>query len=385
MSKKRQSAIKVLLPIETSSVMGKILDALPPNPEVVQYYDEFGETLRSIPNFVEVKEIVVQYSGLKQAVDFSHFGKEYGALLKHFIVYLVQQDYNMSTIYKMICCFKLIEVDEINKLFSINPTELKSWWRLVRARNYPKGSYLSLKALLRFQCFFHINGWTQNHIAIISSLPLPMVDKYAAIRTGVVFLSIEEEAKIVRYLDVLANSLVRAPQHIDDDELCSGGTLLCSYLFAVRPYQIASLHLRDVRIWQGVKDERTMVHLTFKMIKQRMTSKVYPITRRVKHEWTNIILEQHQRRRNKGMVENDYLFDIESANEMSKQISRIASKLVGRKILAGHLRHTGAQRLVDAGASQEEVASFLGHSDNTSCMVYFDTSPNHAYSGERDR
>ncbi|MBP0657292.1 site-specific integrase, partial [Mycobacterium tuberculosis] len=40
--------------------------------------------------------------------------------------------------------------------------------------------------------------------------------------------------------------------------------------------------------------------------------------------------------------------------------------------------HTAAQRLVDAGASQEELAEFLGHSDMTTALVYYETSANQA-------
>jgi hypothetical protein len=51
---------------------------------------------------------------------------------------------------------------------------------------------------------------------------------------------------------------------------------------------------------------------------------------------------------------------------------------VGRKISATDLRHTAAQRLVDAGASQDELAEFMGHTDITTGLVYFQTSPNQA-------
>jgi hypothetical protein len=42
------------------------------------------------------------------------------------------------------------------------------------------------------------------------------------------------------------------------------------------------------------------------------------------------------------------------------------------------LRHTAAQRLVDAGASHEELAEFLGHSHIQTGLVYYATSATHA-------
>ena len=63
---------------------------------------------------------------------------------------------------------------------------------------------------------------------------------------------------------------------------------------------------------------------------------------------------------------------------MGLAIIDLASIITGVDVTATDLRHTAAQRLVDAGASQEEVAEFLGHSDVTTCLVYYQTSANQA-------
>jgi len=69
---------------------------------------------------------------------------------------------------------------------------------------------------------------------------------------------------------------------------------------------------------------------------------------------------------------------VESAQEVTHIIIEATGKLLPIPRSATELRHTAAQRLVDAGASQEELAEFMGHSDLRTGLVYFQTSPNQA-------
>lgn len=288
--------------------------------------------------------------------------------------FLVAQDYRMSTIYGVITRFSHVSETEISELLCISPMEIRSWWKLARSRSYQPKVYDSFKLLLKFLCSNHINGWSPTYLEFLSvGLPHPSTDKYASVRIGDVFLATEEEAAIVHHLDKLASSLIFDSTQVEDINLVRAGPLLCSYLFAMRPIQIANLKFRDVRIWN---DSGEIVHLTFSMAKQRSKSKSFPITRRVKQDWTPIIVEIYKRGVNKGLKGEDRLFGINSAQEMSNLIINIASEVTGSDISATDLRHTAAQRLVDAGASQEEVAEFLAHSDITTCLVYYRASAN---------
>ena len=58
----------------------------------------------------------------------------------------------------------------------------------------------------------------------------------------------------------------------------------------------------------------------------------------------------------------------------------LVRSLIGTEGLgtATDLRHTAAQRLVDAGASHEELAEFLGHAQTNTGMIYYTTSASHA-------
>jgi len=233
--------------------------------------------------------------------------------------------------------------------------------------------------MLVFLAKFNLAGWSPLYYDFIrTTLPAPFQDKYAGIRTGEVFLSAPEEALIVNYLDDLSSQVLQSPTSVCQQQLERGCMLLCAYLFGMRPIQIALLTLRDVRIWQDGELPNPAVHLTFKMVKQRSKSKAFPLTRRVKHEWTPLVVELYRRAQSRGLSGGDRLFNVQSTGELGRAIKVLASELVGCDVSATDLRHTAAQRLVDAGASQEEVAEFMGHADITTCLVYFTSSPNQA-------
>lgn len=59
-------------------------------------------------------------------------------------------------------------------------------------------------------------------------------------------------------------------------------------------------------------------------------------------------------------------------------IANTTEAILPERRTATELRHTAAQRLVDAGASHEELAEFMGHSDIDTGLVYFQVSANQA-------
>lgn len=69
---------------------------------------------------------------------------------------------------------------------------------------------------------------------------------------------------------------------------------------------------------------------------------------------------------------------MKSADQTARIIIKLTGELLPESRSATELRHSAAQRLADAGASQEELAEFLGHSDIDTALVYFQTSPNQA-------
>jgi hypothetical protein len=154
--------------------------------------------------------------------------------------------------------------------------------------------------------------------------------------------------------------------------------LLCAYQFGMRPIQIAMVTLRDMRLREERGNLLPTVHLTFRMVKQRSASATKPLLRRVKSEWTPLFVAISRLALAQSKDSGDRAFGVQSANEASLRITSLLRSLLGGDATAFNLRHTAAQRLVDAGASQEELAEFLGHADITTALVYYETSANQA-------
>lgn len=361
-------------------VLLSLLTALPELPDVVRYYDDFDDKVRSIPNFGSLDACSVFINGTKVSVNFHRFGNFYDQLAKHLFLHFLTEDLRISTVYNYIASLVHVSIDMLVEVLSVGPLGIKPvWGKLFASQRLTPMSFMALKGLLGFLAQRYFCGWSPVYLDFIATnLPLPGKDKYAGVRTGEVFLSAQEAASLVSYLDDLVEASVREPLSLGDEALREGCMLMCSYLFGMRPVQIASLAMRDVRIWAEDGDEIPAVHLTFRMVKQRTQSKAFPLPRRVKYEWAPLFLLQHKRTSGKGRSGQDRFFEVASAQEAGRAIRNLASEIVGAEVCANDLRHTAAQRLVDAGMSREEVAAFLGHSDVTTCLHYYQTSPSQA-------
>jgi hypothetical protein len=147
----------------------------------------------------------------------------------------------------------------------------------------------------------------------------------------------------------------------------------------MRPVQIALLTNRDVKVIQTSQNaESVSVHLTFKTVKQRNKSSGHPLLRKVKDEWTPLFIELSNHFLGLQIDGDARFFRVISSHEVAHRISTLAESIIGVPTNATDLRHTAAQRLVDAGANQEELAEFMGHTDVTTGLVYFQTSQTQA-------
>jgi integrase len=353
---------------------------LPALPSVLRYYDEFEDTVRSIrcPDKEDVFEIM--QNGERRKIDFSRFDPECKLVFKHVCAFLIAQNLNIGTVFNYLYYATQLTTDDVSEITVAKPSDIGLVWRRLRGRALQPPAYKAAKSLLLLLCTYRFNGWSEDyHTFISTTLPLPVVDKYAAVRSGDVFLSADEEAFIVRHLDDLAQHLKRN-KHVPYDMLVDTAMLVCAYQFAMRPIQIAMLDVRHVRIWDDEISEERTVHLTFHMAKQRGDKKRIPLTRRVKREWTPIFTTISKHWETVAADCGARYFDVHSAREAGTRISTLVRDLLGSDDIgtATDLRHTAAQRLVDAGASHEELAEFMGHSQTNTGLVYYAVSASHA-------
>jgi integrase len=358
----------------------QVIARLPPLPSVIRYYDEFDDTARAIRNPADTDKFEVWINGTRTYIDFGRLEKRGdGTLLKHLFTFLLAQDLSIQGINGYIQALSSLTHEDITQIVTAGPTLIGTVWARLRARNLHHLAYPGVKGILRLLCQHRLNGWSNDFRAYLASnLPLPAGDKYASVRTGTAFLSIDEEAAIVRYLDEMASSIASDGAAVPPTQLADACMLLCAFQFAMRPVQIAKLTVRNMRVWKGADDGRPAVHLTFHMAKQKTNTTRRPLTRRIKQEWAQLFLALQAVRQSQNMDGADRLFRVASSKETQERLGKLLNSLLGGNHVATDLRHAAAQRLVDAGANHEELAEFMGHSDVRTGLVYYEASSTQA-------
>lgn len=360
-------------------VLDQLCAALPDLPPMVRYYDEFEDETKSIRALADQQKINLSLLGRNVFLDVSQLGASHSTVFKHLFVYMLGLDLSVLSIANYFSSIHHFLPTDIPSAVDAGPHKIGELWIILRARELPISAFILVKHLLHLLCSHRLNGWSSDYKDFLShTLPLPARDKYAGVRSGDVFLSADEESIIIRHLDQVVEHLVnRQPTQINHGKVVDAGMLLCAYQFGMRPFQIAMVESRHVRIWEDTATSGLSIHVTFHMGKQHSQSKRKAFTRKVKNEWVPIFsylvanLAPEKRRR---------VFPVSSNLEVGRRISVLVRDLLGSDDLgtATDLRHTAAQRMVDAGASHEELAEFLGHAQVTTGLVYYAASASQA-------
>lgn len=358
-------------------VLREVVAQLPTLPSVIRYYDDFDDTLRSIRDPAAASRFTVHVNGSVVNIDFDLVPEPFGVLLKHVFLRLIGEDFAPRTAAQYTLGGKHFRPGDIAGLLNAGPTGISSIWAAFFAQGLPTDAYSCAKSILKLLCHHRLNGWSDSYHDLISALPLPFKDKYAVVRSGQAFLCVEDEAAIVGFLDELATRC-DSSWLTEEKALQDAAMLLCAYQFGMRPIQIAMLTWRDIRIRHESVSSPPTVHLTFRMVKQRSVSATKPLLRRVKNDWSPLFVALDRLARMRGEDFSHRAFGVQSAQEATRRIACLLRDLVNNEATANNLRHTAAQRLVDAGASQEELAEFLSHSDITTGLVYYETTANQA-------
>lgn len=368
----REAQIKLFLQKNTAPC---VFSNLPPLPSVVRYYDDFTDSYREIVNLA-LDQWEVHSNGRSKTFDFCDIDSVLKDAIKCWCTYCLA-DLTPATADKYLKCLMSISSDLLVNLAACEPINLRSTWDHLHAHKIKYGHFGAISNFMAFLCKFSIGRWNPTWLDLIRQLPDPKKDKYASVRIGEVFLSFEEEAMIVQHIDGVSARILACQSSISDDLLEATAILLCSYQFASRAKQIAMLEMRNVQIWNDGIGNSPAVHLTFTMIKQRNTKRVFPMVRRVKREWSPLFIEVLERATRKGMHETDHLFH-RTPMHVSQTLADFTETLLQHRRTSTELRHTAAQRLVDAGATEEELAAFMGHTDLNTGLVYFNSSRSQA-------
>ncbi len=363
-------------PSNADRTVCSIVDQLPALPPMIRYYDEFEEKQRTIRDPQTASCFAVYVDGRAINVGFDHLSDQLAILMKHVFLNLMAQGLAPTTAVKYVLGSKAIGDSDLLEILTLVPVQVGAFWSIFFSRELPTEAYACAKSILYLLCKHRLGEWSESYQDVISALPLPFKDKYAVVRSGSAFISVNDEAVIVRFLDDAATEASKGLLSMKNAR--EAAMLLCAYQFGMRPLQIALLSLRDLKIRQSLGDSFASAYITFRMVKQRASSSTKPLVRRVKSEWVPLFVQIEHQLRAVGVGGGDRLFGMRSANEASRQISALLRTRLELDATAVNLRHTAAQRLVDAGASHDELAEFLGHSDSTTALVYYETSANQA-------
>jgi integrase len=353
---------------------------LPPLPFIIRYLDDFSDTWRTISAPLPSEKWQLIGDGFESFLDFEGFKGPVDIILKHWAAWALSH-LSVATVRLYFRYMRDLYFEDgyqvFQNLISMTPLELKSAWRSRILPNTSIHKLVSLKSYLFFSCEMSLGALGPGYVDFIGSFSLPPRDKYNAVREGNVFLGADEEAPIVDHLDDINSVGLPLATY---DELRSACILCLSYQYAMRPAQIAKVRMSDVKIYAPEGDEPPVVHITFLRAKQRSANQRLPMVRKIKREWS-FIFERFYGLRNANALTNveegalhDSFFGL-TPSSVSVLIPQTTELVTGIGRPANHLRHSAAQRLVDAGASQIELAEFMGHAYADTGLVYFDASP----------
>lgn len=348
---------------------------LPVLPKVVRYYDDFFEIHRSIKNLDSEDIWPISDDGRELSFDFSHFNLDTKTIIKHIVVNFID-NLDMSTvIIRFGDLYRLSKVsDFIRQAVLLLPHEMRAVWIEQIVPGATPFAAETLRGVLRSMCNLSIGHWNGHLAGYVSQLPGPKQDPYRVVRAGECFVPLDQQSLVIDYFDELA-ARVSADQP-GTHELRDACILIIVFQYAFRPGQVARIKTVDLRIFNT-----GAVHFAAIMTKKRDPNQRRLVNRSVKRDWCPLFVEYRRRRdlisHFGGRIPANSLFGL-TARDVSGSVSRSMKRITGEAWTVTDLRHTAAQRQVDAGASHMSVAEFLGHSSVRTGNVYFDASPTQA-------
>lgn len=345
---------------------------LPPVSSVISYEDRYDEVVRKVRTSEAKTELTLYVAGEKCTIYFERFDLRIRELIRIYI-FNCMYVWQPGSVYSAYRALTRISASDIETVCSGMPNMVLEHWPLLRSKYL--APYLAyVRSLLSFLCNISFCHWTPTYQDYISrALSLETRDLYLTVRSGECFLDAKEESNIVRWIDDAvsrANQLTLA----EAEKAC---VVVSSYQFGMRPTQLGRIRKRDCDIRKSFVDGSSIVHLTFSMQKQKDSHlNNLPLLRKVKREWAPLflVLMKLKYEQEPGA----FLFGFSSreslATELNNTLSEIAAS--GKRRVSYDLRHTFAQRIVDAGASKEELAAGMGHTSFSTGLIYFKQSEN---------
>lgn len=345
---------------------------LPSLPKVIHYEDDYDEKIRQIKVSECEDALILHISGTSHTLRFSRFDTRIRGLMRNFLLYLLQER-APATVEWYFGSLPGISSFDIERASLSEPLHLKRMWSELTAR-YSSDELIALKGVLAFCCKVRFGPWTPLHAEFVSgALFVQGRDQYSTVRSGDAFLTIDEEAKLVRWI----NSAATHAQSMDKTTSELACLVVCSYQFGMRPKQLGMVRKTDCSHRVSPEDGSAIVHMTFRMVKQRDASlSSLRLHRKVKREWAPLFVTLLTHKNSD--FNNSFLFGFSNRISLSKALIEQLAEILpeSKRRVAYDLRHSMAQRLVDSGASHEELAAAMGHTSLKAGLVYYRATAN---------
>lgn len=346
------------------------ISSLPPLPSTIVYEDDYTEKRLSIQTELAKESVELSAGGDPATLDFLCFEPRIRELVRVFLLGELL-DYSATTVSYRYYGLRGVSAQQLEEIAMSSPAQVRVSWPLL-SDSLSTDTLVSLKRFMAFLCTCRFGQWEPLYEALGAHLPMPRRDAYAVVRAGDCFLELDEEAQLVRWIDDAALSATSLPRK----DLVAACLVTCAYQFGMRPIQLGMLRKRDCSVRASTEDGTPIVYLTFRTVKQQdAQASRLPLLRKVKREWASLLAALFEQLRDSPG--DAFLFGLESRRRASLAlVSALDVALPGRGRVGYDLRHSMAQRMVDAGASQEELATALGHTHLRTGLVYFRASAN---------
>lgn len=340
------------------------LPALPPLARLVRYYDDYDRQQRRLEN-LDSDVWRIHVNGGSSSWDYARFPEPARSVLKRVFSETLIAHSSTSAISfwsALAAADSDLLGESVNNALRESPVEFRFWWTAHARGRFSRSQAVAFRHVLHWFCRWEIGEWRQPDRDLVRALPGHAYEKYMSVGDRSSIVPQQAKSKIVSYLDE-ASAAAKAGK-CSPEMARDAAILAIAYQHGLRPRQIAMLEASDVRII----DAQT-VHIRPTLIKQRGENIGRSINRKIQPEWTALFVRWASHR-----AETVKFFEIRPI-VVGQIIKSMTAEISGTPYTARELRHTGAQRLADNGASRESVSEYLGHTDTTSANIYFESSP----------
>ncbi len=367
-------------PCNDASRSGNLTVELPRMPALVRYHDAYSRCTRTIRTPANQEVWALHCNGTERSMDFRRFPEAVRWLMQHLLADALVQ-YAPQTVAlifdNLVWLNERLGPEVVLRPLELEPLDLRRFWiDFILPELIEVGRpALPPKSYFKFLCNYNVGRLSPGDTKFVSRLPGPKADLYASVRSNEVFLSELEQLAIINHLDDATEAARKGT--LSKDELRDDCLLVASFQFAMRPIQLAKVGRSDVRIRAAIAGDEPIVHVRFSVEKQKDSRERKPITLKIKREWAELYTHYCAAADVGPRAPMKHLFDLDPS-EISTAIKRILLNILGRSRSANDLRHTAAQRLVDHGATREELARFMGHNNSRTGLAYFSNSTSQA-------